>query len=72
MGARSDSRRSAWTDLVEKAFGGAVTPALHFLAKDAKLSKKDEEILRQFAASRGEQVSEPEGGLLSRLRSTLS
>jgi molecular chaperone DnaJ len=38
----------------------------------AKLSKKDEEILRQFAASRGEQVSEPEGGLLSRLRSTLS
>jgi len=38
---RVDARRSAWTDLVEKAFGGAVAPALHFLAKDAKLSKKD-------------------------------
>jgi BlaI family penicillinase repressor len=36
-----DARRSAWTDLVEKAFGGAVAPALHFLAKDAKLSKKE-------------------------------
>jgi len=38
----------------------------------AKLSKKDEEILRQLALSRGDHVSEPEGGLLSRLRSTLS
>jgi BlaI family transcriptional regulator, penicillinase repressor len=36
-----DAKRSAWADLVEKAFGGAVTPALHFLAKDAKLSKKE-------------------------------
>jgi BlaI family penicillinase repressor len=35
------ARRSAWAELVEKAFGGAVAPALHFLAKDAKLSKKD-------------------------------
>lgn len=35
------ARRSAWTELVEKAFGGAVAPALHFLAKDAKLSKKE-------------------------------
>jgi BlaI family transcriptional regulator, penicillinase repressor len=34
-----EARRSAWTELVEKAFGGAVAPALHFLAKDAKLSK---------------------------------
>jgi BlaI family penicillinase repressor len=36
-----DARRSAWTELVDKAFGGAVAPALHFLARDAKLSKKD-------------------------------
>jgi predicted transcriptional regulator len=36
-----DARRSAWADLVEKAFGGAVAPALHFLANDAKLSKKE-------------------------------
>jgi BlaI family penicillinase repressor len=36
-----EARRSAWTELVEKAFGGAVAPALHFLAKDAKLSKKE-------------------------------
>jgi BlaI family penicillinase repressor len=36
-----EARRSAWTELVERAFGGAVAPALHFLAKDAKLSKKD-------------------------------
>jgi BlaI family penicillinase repressor len=36
-----DARRSAWAELVGKAFGGAVGPALHFLATDAKLSKKD-------------------------------
>jgi predicted transcriptional regulator len=41
-----EARRSAWTELVEKAFGGAVAPALHFLAKDAKLSKKDLAALR--------------------------
>jgi BlaI family penicillinase repressor len=36
-----EARRSAWGELVEKAFGGAVAPALHFLAKDARLSKKE-------------------------------
>jgi BlaI family transcriptional regulator, penicillinase repressor len=36
-----EARRSAWVELVAKAFGGAVAPALHFLAKDAKLSKKE-------------------------------
>jgi BlaI family penicillinase repressor len=41
-----DARRSAWADLVEKAFGGSVAPALHFLAKDAKLSKKELSELR--------------------------
>src|SRR5580704_12864755 len=41
-----EARRSAWAELVGKAFGGAVAPALHFLAKDAKLSKKDLAALR--------------------------
>jgi BlaI family penicillinase repressor len=36
-----EARRSAWAELVTKAFGGAVAPALHFLAQDAKLSKKE-------------------------------
>jgi BlaI family transcriptional regulator, penicillinase repressor len=35
------ARRSAWAELVEKAFGGSVAPALQFLARDAKLSKKE-------------------------------
>jgi BlaI family transcriptional regulator, penicillinase repressor len=38
---RVDARRSAWSDFVGKAFGGAAASALHFLAKDAKLSKKE-------------------------------
>jgi BlaI family penicillinase repressor len=38
---RVDARRSAWTQFVGKAFGGASAPALHFLARDAKLSKKE-------------------------------
>ena len=38
---RIDARRSAWTDFVAKAFGGAAAPALHFLATEAKLSKKE-------------------------------
>ena len=43
-----EARRSAWADLVGKAFGGAVAPALHFLAKDAKLSKKELAELRSL------------------------
>ncbi len=38
---RVDARRSAWADFVAKAFGGAAAPALHFLATEAKLSKKE-------------------------------
>jgi BlaI family penicillinase repressor len=37
----AEARRSAWSELVDKAFGGAVAPALQFLATEAKLSKKD-------------------------------
>ncbi len=36
-----EARRSAWAELVGKAFGGSIGPALHFLAKDARLSKKE-------------------------------
>ncbi len=38
---RVDARRSAWAEFVTKAFGGSPAPALQFLAKEAKLSKKD-------------------------------
>jgi BlaI family penicillinase repressor len=38
---RVDARRSAWADFVGKAFGGSAAPALHFLATEAKLSKKE-------------------------------
>ncbi len=38
---RVDARRSAWRDFLDKAFGGAPGQALHFLAHDAKLSKKE-------------------------------
>jgi BlaI family penicillinase repressor len=38
---REEARRSAWADFVKKAFGGATAPALHFLATEAKVSKKE-------------------------------
>jgi predicted transcriptional regulator len=38
---RVDARRSAWAEFVGRAFGGSASPALQFLAKEAKLSKKD-------------------------------
>src|SRR5580658_9910481 len=49
---RVEARRSAWVDFVEKAFGGAAAPALHFLAKEAKLSKKDLAELRALLDSK--------------------
>jgi BlaI family penicillinase repressor len=49
-----EARRSAWGELVERAFGGAVAPALHFLAKDAKLSKKDLAALRALLDEKSE------------------
>ena len=36
-----DARRSAWRDFLDKAFGGASGQAIHFLAHEAKLSKRD-------------------------------
>jgi BlaI family penicillinase repressor len=49
---RVDARRSAWADFVEKAFGGSSAPALHFLAKEAKLSRKDLAELRAMLDSK--------------------
>jgi BlaI family transcriptional regulator, penicillinase repressor len=45
---RVEARRSAWADFVAKAFGGAAAPALHFLATEAKLSKKELAELRSL------------------------
>jgi predicted transcriptional regulator len=38
---RVDARRSAWAEFIGKAFGGANTAALHFVATEARLSKKE-------------------------------
>jgi BlaI family penicillinase repressor len=38
---RVEARRWAWRELIERAFGGASGQALHFLATNAKLSKKE-------------------------------
>lgn len=38
---RVDARRTAWGEFLQKAFGGSAAASLHFLAKDAKLSKKE-------------------------------
>jgi predicted transcriptional regulator len=52
---RVEARRSAWADFVGKAFGGSAVPALHFLAKEAKLSKKDLDALRALLDSKEDQ-----------------
>ena len=49
---RIDARRSAWADFLDKAFGGAAGPALQFLAKDAKLTKKELAELRALLESK--------------------
>ncbi|MGH7298121.1 MAG: BlaI/MecI/CopY family transcriptional regulator [Polyangiaceae bacterium] len=51
---RLDARRSAWADFVGKAFGGVAAPALHFLASEARLSKKDLAELRALLDSKKE------------------
>lgn len=42
--AAKDARRGAWRRFVDAAFGGAMTPALEFIAAEG-LSKKDRERL---------------------------
>jgi BlaI family penicillinase repressor len=43
-----DARRSAWRRFVEQAFGGAVAPALQFIASDAKLTSRQKAALRRL------------------------
>jgi predicted transcriptional regulator len=50
---REDARRSAWADFVLKAFGGATSPALQFLATEAKMSKKELAELRALLEKKG-------------------
>ncbi|MFO0873951.1 MAG: BlaI/MecI/CopY family transcriptional regulator [Phycisphaerales bacterium] len=40
-----EARRSAWRRFVASAFGGAVSPALEFIASDARLTRKQREAL---------------------------
>ena len=49
----SDARRSAWRRFVESAFGGAVAPALQFIATDAKLTARQREALRKLLEEAG-------------------
>jgi predicted transcriptional regulator len=53
---RADARRSAWGEFVAKAFGGSAGTALHFLASEARLSKKERAELRALLeqAEKGE------------------
>jgi BlaI family penicillinase repressor len=56
-----EARRSAWTDMVDRAFGGAVAPALNFLARDAKLSKKELAGLRALLDAQEKASAKKEG-----------
>ena len=44
----ADARRSAWRRFVDAAFGGAMEPALRFLAEDARLTKSQRAALRRL------------------------
>lgn len=46
--AQSEARRGAWQRFVETAFGGSTAPALRFLAKGARLSRKQREQLMRM------------------------
>lgn len=41
----AEARRSAWLRFIASAFGGAVAPALSFIAVDAPLTRKEREAL---------------------------
>ena len=50
---RAEARRFAWVRFLEGAFGGAVAPALEFLATEARLTKKQRETLRALLDGKG-------------------
>ena len=43
-----EARRSAWRRFVGAAFGGALSPALEFIAQDARLTPKQRDELRRL------------------------
>jgi BlaI family penicillinase repressor len=52
--APTEARRTAWRRFVDTAFGGAMEPALKFLADDAKLTKRERQKLRQMLERLGD------------------
>jgi BlaI family transcriptional regulator, penicillinase repressor len=47
---RIEAQRGAWRRFVETVFGGSMAPALQFLAKDARLTRKQRNALLQLLA----------------------
>ena len=45
---REEAQRSAWDRFVGTVFGGALSPALEFLAKDARLSRRERQRLERL------------------------
>ena len=43
-----DARRGAWRRFVSAAFGGSLSPALRFIAEDARLTKRQRAQLRKL------------------------
>lgn len=43
-----DARRSAWRRFIGSAFGGAIAPALAFIASEARLTRKQREALQSL------------------------
>jgi len=41
----AEARKSAWRRFIQSAFGGAVAPALAFIASEANLTRKERELL---------------------------
>ena len=49
--ARQDAQRGAWRGFVDTVFGGAMAPALRFLASEAKLTKRQRAQLLELLES---------------------
>ena len=45
---RLEAQRGAWRRFVDTVFGGSMAPALQFLAKDARLTRKQRDALLQL------------------------
>ena len=48
-----EAQRSAWRRFVDAAFGGSLSPALEFIAKDARLTPKQREALKALLEDEG-------------------